>query len=80
VAGFDDDTEKGYVCEQLAHSNSGDVGAVAAAYLRYQQKGIQRFVGGSLSFASPNERALYESVVARGMDELGLLLRSHKVI
>ena len=80
VAGFDDSTEKGYVCEQLAHSSSGDVGAAAAAYLRFQQKGIQRFVGGTLSFSSPNERALYESVVARGMDELGLLLRSHNVI
>lgn len=80
AAGIDDSTEKGYVCEQLAHSNSKDVAAAATAYLRYQQKGIQRFVGGALSFCSPNERPQYESVVARGMDELGLLLRSHKVI
>jgi hypothetical protein len=80
VAGIVDTTEKGYVCGQLAHSGSRDVIAVAAAYLRYKQKGLRRFVGGSLSFALPEDRVLYESVIARGMAELGELLRSHKVI
>ena len=80
VAGIVDTTEKGYVCGQLAHSGSRDVVAVAATYLRYKQKGLRRFIGGSLSFALPEERVLYESVIARGMDELGELLRSHNVI
>ena len=80
VAGLQDTTRKGYLYEHLARSHSKDVAAAAAAYVRYQQKGIRRFVGGALSFASPGERPLYESVVARGMDELGQLLRSHGVI
>lgn len=80
AAGLPDTTVKGYLCEQLALSNSRDVAAAAAAYLRYQQQGLRRFVGGALSFASPDERALYEEVVARGMDELGQLLINHGVI
>ncbi|MBU1931959.1 hypothetical protein KJ965_04660 [Patescibacteria group bacterium] len=79
-AGLTDTTAKGYCCERLAISESGDVAAAAAAYLRYQQKGMRRFAGGALSFAPPHERAQYEDVVARGMDELGQLLRSHGVI
>ena len=80
VAGMQDTTLKGYLCEQLSHSQSRDVAAAAVAYLRYQQNGIRRFVGGALSFASPDERPLYEGVVARGMDELGMLLKSHGVL
>ena len=75
-----DTTEKGYLHDNLAHSKSKDVAAAAAAYLRYQEEGIRRFVGGSLSFASHSEREQYESVVARGMDELGKLLSNHGVI
>jgi hypothetical protein len=79
-AGLTDTTAKGYCCQRLTISKSGDVAAAAAAYLRYQQKGMRRFAGGALSFAPPHERAQYEDVVARGMDELGQLLRSHGVI
>jgi hypothetical protein len=75
-----DTTEKSYLRDNLAHSESKDVAAAAAAYLRYQGEGIRRFVGGSLSFASHSEREQYESVVARGMDELGKLLSNHGVI
>lgn len=75
-----DTTVKGYCCEQLAHSESSDVAAVATAYLRYKAKAIRRFVGGTLAFAHTNERPGYEDVVARGMDELGQLLSSHGVI
>lgn len=75
-----DTTAKGYCCQQLAVSESRDVAAAAAAYLRYQDKGIRRFAGGALSFATPDERGRYEDVVARGMDELGQLLSSHGVI
>jgi len=79
-AGLTDTTAKGYCCQQLATSVSGDVAAAAASYLRYQQKGMRRFVGGALSFAPFHKRDQYEDVVARGMDELGQLLRSHGVI
>lgn len=79
-ANLHDTTAKDYLCKQLVHSESSDVAAAAAACLRYQDKGIRRFVGGALSFASHDERGQYEDVVARGMDELGHLLSSHGVI
>ena len=79
-ANLSDDTNKGYICENLAHSKSRDVAAATAAYLRYKDQGIRRFTGGVLSFASYEERRRYEDVVARGMDELGQLLSSHSVI
>jgi len=75
-----DTTAKGYLRDKLSHSESKDVAAAAAAYLRYQDEGVRRFAGGALSFASHSERGQYESVVARGMDELGKLLSSHGVI
>ncbi len=75
-----DTTVKGYVYDKLAHSESKDVAAAAAAYLRYKDEGIRRFAGGSLSFASHSDREQYEGVVARGMDEMGKLLSSHGVI
>ena len=75
-----DTTAKGYLRDKLVHSESKDVAAAAAAYLRYQDEGIRRFAGGSLLFASHSDRGQYESVVARGMDELGKLLSSHGVI
>lgn len=79
-AGLPDTTAKGYCCQHLASSRSNDVAAAAAAYLRYQDKGVRRFVGGALSFAPSEERDRYNDVVTRGMDELGQLLRSHGVI
>ena len=75
-----DTTAKGYLRDQLSHSESKDVAAAAAAYLRYKDDGIRRFAGGSLSFASHKEREQCEDVVVRGMDELGKLLTSHGVI
>jgi hypothetical protein len=75
-----DTTTRGYCCQHLSSSRSKDVAAAAAAYLNYQKKGIRRFVGGALSFASQTERGQYEGVVARGMDELGQLLTRHGVI
>ncbi|MBI4534741.1 MAG: 7-cyano-7-deazaguanine synthase, partial [Ignavibacteriae bacterium] len=75
-----DTTAKGYLRDKLSYSKSKDVAAAAAAYLRYQDEGVRRFAGGALSFASHSERGQYESVVARGMDELGQLLAYHGVI
>lgn len=75
-----DTTAKGYLRDKLVHSESKDVAAAAAAYLRYRDEGIRRFAAGSLSFASHSDRGQYEGVVARGMDELGKLLSRHGVI
>lgn len=61
-------------------TGANDIGAVAAAYLRYQMQGITRFAGGSLSFADLVHRPQYEGVVERGLDELGMLLKEHGVI
>ena len=79
-ANLQDKTVKGYLHDDLAHSGSRDVAAAAAAYLRYKDIGIQRFTGGTFSFASVEERSRYENVVARGMDELGQLLSIQGVI
>lgn len=79
-ANLPDTTARGYVRTDLSHSRSKDVAAAATACLRYQDEGVRRFAGGALSFASHVERGRYESVVARGMDELGRLLRRHGVI
>ena len=75
-----DTTAKGYLRKDLAQSESKDVAVAAAACLRYQDEGVRLFAGGALSFASHAERARYESVVARGMDEIGKLLSRHGVI
>lgn len=75
-----DTTVKGYLRDKLSYSESKDVAAAAAAYLRYQDEGVRRFTGGALAFAPPAERAKYEGVVARGLDELGQLLTLHGVI
>jgi hypothetical protein len=79
-AQLQDTTARGYLCTDLSQSQSKDVAAAATACLRYKEEGVRRFSGGALSFASHTERELYESVVARGMDELGELLCSHGVI
>jgi hypothetical protein len=79
-ANFRDVTTKGYLHENLAHSESRDVAAAASAYLRFKDMGIQRFSGGALSFASFDNRIHYEDVIARGMEEIGQLLFSHGVI
>jgi hypothetical protein len=79
-AGLADTTAKGYCLSDLSTSKSSDVAAAAAAYLRYMDQGVRRFTGGTLSFAPADVRVCYEGVVARGMDELGLLLTGHGVI
>ncbi len=77
-------TGKQYICEDLSisglHSGANDIGAVAIAYLKYKKYGIRHFTGGSLSFAAVGQRAKYEDVVKRGLDELGQLLLGHGVI
>jgi hypothetical protein len=80
------DTTSGYIFHALGRPGSAredganDINAVASAFLRLQDKGVQRFVGGALSFAAPGDRPSYEGVVARGLEELGVLLHQHGVL
>jgi hypothetical protein len=57
-----------------------DVNAVASAYVKYQNKGIERIICGALSFSSTNDRHKYVGVVERGLTELGKLLEEHEVL
>jgi len=61
-------------------TGANDIGAVAGAVLRYQQHGIRRLTSGQLAFADAADRARYEGVVARGLNELGQLLEREEVI
>lgn len=72
------DTTK-YVHNSLATSgkSSGpdDPMAAALAVLTVEQQGLDRFLGGTLAFASPAERLAYRQVLHAGIEELGVLLR-----
>ena len=82
-----------YFCDTLEDkyrdlSNNGfsktqgpnDVNAVASAYVTYQNKGIERIIGGSLSFSNMDTRPKYVGVVERGLTELGKLLEEQEVL
>jgi hypothetical protein len=62
------------------NSGANDIGAVAAAVLRMERDGPRSLTAGQLSFAAPTDRAAYEGVVVRGLQELGSLLRSQGVL
>ncbi|MBW8363355.1 MAG: hypothetical protein K0M39_02230 [Rhizobium sp.] len=82
-AGLPDTTEKYHFAKLAAagrKKGANDIGAVAAAVLRNELLGVRRLTSGQLSFASPADRAQYEGVVARGLTELGALLRQEKVL
>lgn len=72
------DTTK-YVFGSLAGSDkmSGpdDPMAAALAVLTVEEHGLDHFLGGTLTFASPAERPAYRQVLSDGIDELGTLLR-----
>ena len=57
-----------------------DVNAVASAYVKYQNKGIERIIGGALSFSVIDNRNMYAGVVERGLKELGNLLEEQNVL
>lgn len=61
-------------------SGANDIGAVAAAVLRNEAMGVRRLTSGQLAFAPPADRVQYEGVVARGLGELGTLLRQEDVL
>lgn len=83
-SGLVDTTKKKYHFSKLKtagrKNGANDIGAVAAAVLRNEMLGVRRLTLGQLSFATPVERAQYEGVVARGLSELGDLLRQEKVL
>ncbi|MDP2077943.1 MAG: Qat anti-phage system QueC-like protein QatC [Sulfuricurvum sp.] len=56
-----------------------DVNAVAYAYVKYKNKGIERIIGGALSFSSTDDRYKYAGVVERGLQELGELFKGQEV-
>jgi hypothetical protein len=82
-AGLPDTTPKYYfpkLKKAGRKDGANDIGAVAAAILRYEKLGIRRLTVGQLWFASPTDRPQYEGVVARGFNELAALLRQENVL
>ncbi len=82
-AGLSDTTPK-YHFPKLTKAGrddgANDIGAVAAAVIRYETLGIRRLIAGQLWFSSPTDRSKYEGVVARGFDEMAALLRQENVL
>jgi hypothetical protein len=78
------DTTVTYVYPDLAKAQPdkgpNDVGAVAAAVLKVEQRGVRAFTAGQFAFAEPARRMEFEGVVGRGLRELGALLRVHNVL
>lgn len=83
-AGILDSTPKMYKYADLASSapikGANDIAAVAAAVSKMERLGIRSLTAGALAFADDTERPKYQSVVARGLEELGVLLREEKVL
>lgn len=79
-AGLQDTTQKGYLYDDISKSDSMDLTAVALAVKQVEISGINNFVKGSLSFASPEERVSYLGVVSRGIDELKNLLKTYNIL
>lgn len=78
------DNTKPYFFDDLkvAQPDKGpnDVAAVATAVLRVKEEGARAFTAGQFVFAEPARRIAFEGVVERGLQELGTLLRSHRVL
>src|SRR5690606_30426625 len=85
-AGLSDPTSSGsykgqsgqYVFSNLAatakENRSQDVRAAGYACLKVKGQGIEKFIAGGLSFASPADRARYVKLVSRGLEEIRVLL------
>lgn len=61
-------------------SGPDDPMAAALAVLTVQEKGLDRFLGGTLTFASHAERPAYRKVLQKGINELAALLRRDGVL
>lgn len=84
LAWGDDRDNTEYVHESLdeAGKSSGpdDAMAAALAVLAVRQKGLDHFLGASLSFAEAQERSGYRDVLGSGIGELEALLRRDNVL
>lgn len=84
LAWGDDRDNTEYVHEFLdeAEKSSGpdDAMAAALAVLTVRQKGLDHFLGASLSFAQVQERQSYRAVLGSGIGELEALLRRDGVL
>lgn len=58
----------------------GDTMAAACAIIRKHQEGIKRLTSGALVFSIGEDRAAYEDVFSRGLDEIEVLLQEYGVI
>lgn len=61
-------------------SGANDIGAVSSAYVNYQNKGIEKIIGGALSFSGVEDRKKYAGIVERGLQELGTFLEEQEVL
>ncbi|NTU74429.1 hypothetical protein HGB07_09965, partial [Candidatus Roizmanbacteria bacterium] len=78
-----DETFGGYYSEQLErinHGNPDDVGAVANACLVEGQSGVHSLISGHLSFAEQQNRADFQNVFLRGINEVRQFLQGKGVI
>lgn len=77
-------TSSQYIFQDLAlaakEKKGNDIRAAGRACLQVTKDGIDKFIGGGLSFCSPDERVKYVGVVERGIEELRVLLNRHRVI
>lgn len=78
------DTTLEYVHRDLRaaqrEQGADDVRALATAVLKLEQDGVRALTAGQFAFATPAQRLQFEGVVERGLEELGVLLRQHRVL
>ncbi|MDO8653486.1 MAG: Qat anti-phage system QueC-like protein QatC [Undibacterium sp.] len=79
-AAADTTTYKFKSLTNAAKSAADDPMAAACAVLASQSKGIDSFLGATLSFADSQERSKYRDVAERGLVELGELLKRDGVL
>lgn len=79
--GFSDTTRYKFSALSTAGKTSADDPmAVACAVLAVEQRGIDSFLGATLTFASDTDRPHYRRVVEHGLAELAALLRKDGVL
>ena len=61
-------------------ASADDPMAVACAVLSAEQRGLDSFLGATLSFAPQADRQNYRRVIEQGLSELAVLLRADGVI
>lgn len=81
-AHIDDETIYKFPDLKKAKKKSGadDLSSIELACIQIEKYGIDRFISGNLSFATPAERKLYIRVVEQGYRELSTFLKSKGVL